>query len=469
MMRKKMSVALALAIVAGTLAGCSGGTSGLPGDTAAADTSAGKENEEKNTTENGDKPYAGTTIRVLGMTGQISDALEANLEKFEEETGITVNLELYGEAQLREKCTTEFLAGSSTIDAFLMSPLQDMAAYSNNGWIEPLDTWIKDETFDWEDFSSAPMDQITIQSTGEIGALPLYSSVQLMYYRKDIFEEKNLTPPADYDELLEVCKALNDPENNFYAMACRGEKIALTSQFSPFLYGYGGSYFKDGTCAFNTPENLEAAKFYGNLLGNYAPEGILTAGYSQMTQLFNAGQVGMCIDAIALYQTLIDPNESAFYDKVGVAPIPAGPAGRQSYKQVVWGASIYSGSKNKEAAWEFLKYAAGKDVAAEITPKGMPTFRASVWEDERVTSAMPADYIEAYNTEIEADTTNQYGLPRMTAVSEARDAMGEAIVYSIETKGEGAELEKRMKEAAEKVDKLLKDSGEYGDDYPYEE
>lgn len=468
-MRRKMSVALAAAIVAGTLAGCSGGTSGLPGDTTAADITVGKESVEKDTAENGDKPYAGTTIRVLSMTGQISDALEANLEQFEEETGITVNLELYGEAQLREKCVTEFLAGSSTIDVFLMSPLQDMAAFSNNGWIEPLDTWVKDENFDWDDFSSAPMDQITIQSTGEIGALPLYSSVQLMYYRKDIFEEKNLTPPANYDELLEVCRALNDPENNFYAMACRGEKIALTSQFSPFLYGYGGSYFKDGTCAFNTPENLEAAKFYGNLLGNYAPEGILTAGYSQMTQLFNSGQVGMCIDAIALYQTLVDPNESAFYDKVGVAPIPEGPAGRQSYKQVVWGASIYSGSKNKEAAWEFLKYAAGKDVAAEITPKGMPTFRASVWEDERVTSAMPADYIEAYNTEIKADTTNQYGLPRMTAVSEARDAMGEAIVYSIETKGEGSELEERMKEASEKVDQLLKDSGEYGEDYPYEE
>ncbi len=214
---------------------------------------------------------------------------------------------------------------------------------------------------------------------------------------------------------------------------------------------------------------MEAAKFYGKLLGSYAPEGILTAGYSQMTQLFNAGQVGMCIDAVALYQTLIDPNESAYYDKVGVAPIPEGPAGRQSYKQVVWGASIYSGSQNKEAAWEFLKFVAGKDIAADITPKGMPTFRASVWEDERVTSAMPEDYISAYNEEIQADTTNQYGLPRMTAVSEARDAMGDAIVYSIETNGEGPELESRMNEAAEKVDQLLKDAGEYGEDYPYED
>ena len=288
-------------------------------------------------------------------------------------------------------------------------------------------------------------------------------------WSKEVFEEKGVKVPTNYDELLDVCGKINDPANNFYAIACRGEKIALTSQFSPFLYGFGGAYFKDGTCAFNTPENLEAARFYGKLLGDYAPEGILTAGYSQMTQLFNAGQVGMCVDAIALYQTLIDPNESSFYDKVGVAPIPEGPAGRQSYKQVVWGASIYSGSKNKEAAWEFLKYAAGKDIAADITPKGMPTFRASVWEDERVTAAMPEDYIQAYNEEIQADTTNQYGLPRMTAVSEARDAMGEAIVYSIETKGEGADLESKMNAAAEKVDQLLKDAGEYGADYPYED
>lgn len=469
-MKKRVCLALCAAMLAGSLAGCTGGTSGIPGDTQQAketkttETAAGESGQGQD-----EKPYAGTTIRVLSMTGQISDAIETYLNDFENETGIKVNLELYGEGQLREKCTTEFLAGSSTIDAFMMSPLQDMAAYSNNGWIEPLDTYLEDPSFDWDDFSSAPMDQITIKSTGDIGALPLYSSVQLMFYRKDIFKDKGITPPATYDELLAACEKINDPANNFYSIACRGEKIALTSQFSPFLYGFGGSYFKEGASAFHTPENLEAAKFYGKLLGTYAPEGILTAGYSQMTQLFNAGQVAMCIDAIALYQTLVDANESAYFDQVGVAPIPEGPAGRQSYKQVVWGASIYSGSKNKEAAWEFLKYVGGSDIAVYITPMGMPTFRESVWKDERVTSAMPEDFITAYNVEIQVETTNQYGLPRMTAVSEARDAMGEAIVYSIETKGEGPALESKMQTAAQKVDQLLKDAGEFGTDYPYEE
>ncbi len=470
-MKKKICMLLSLAMFAGLLSGCSAGKDDNPQETpkpqesesSSVGTTQSESSKEK------EKPYAGTTIRVLSMTGQISDAIIAYLADFEKETGIKVNLELYGEGQLREKCTTEFLAGSSTIDAFLMSPLQDMTAYSNNGWVEPLDKYLEDPSFDWKDFSSAPMNQIKIKSTGEIGALPLYSSVQLMFYRKDVFEEKGITPPKTYDELIAVCEKVNNPSDNFYAIACRGEKVALTSQFSPFLYGFGGSYFKDGASAFNTPEATEAVKFYGKLLGTYAPQGILTAGYSQMTQLFNAGQVAMCIDAIALYQTLIDANESAYYDKVGVAPIPEGPAGRQSYKQVVWGSSIYSGSKNKEAAWEFLKFVAGKDVAAYITPVGMPSFRASVWEDERIKSAMPEDFIKAYTEEIEAETTNQYGLPRMTAVSEARDTMGEAVVYSIETKGEGAELENKLQTAADKVDQLLKDANEFGDDYHYED
>ena len=186
-----------------------------------------------------------------------------------------------------------------------------------------------------------------------------------------------------------------------------------------------------------------------------------------MTQLFNSGTVAMAIDANALYATLTDKAESAYYDKVGVAPIPEGPTGRQSYKQVVWGSSIYSGSKNKDAAWEFMKFVAGSDVAAYITPKGMPSFRSSIWNDSRVKDAMSADMVKAYSVINESDTTNPYGLPRLTSVTEARDAIGEAVVYSIETKGEGKDIEAKAKTAADKVDQLLKNSNEYGDKYSY--
>ena len=388
----------------------------------------------------GSKESAGPRIRVLSMTAQISDGILEYLDEFEKESGIKVDLELYGEAELRQKEMTEFMTGNSTVDVYLFSPLQDMAAFSQNGWIEPLDEYLDDPELNWDDFSSAPPKQITIPGTDSIGCLPLYSSVQLMYYRTDVFEKYGLEPPKDYDELIEVCKKINDPANNFYAIACRGERNALTSQYSPFLFAFGGSFIKDGKSNFASEGSYEATKFYGELLGNYAPPGILTAGYSQMTQLFNSGTVGMVIDANALYATLVDPAESAYADKVGVAAIPAGPEGAHSYMQVSWAVAMYPGSKNKEAAWEFMKFVAGSDVAAYITPLGMPSFRNSVWTDERVESAMTPDMVQAYADTYAITTNNEFGLPRMTAVTEARDIMGGAVVYSIETKGQGPEL-----------------------------
>lgn len=74
-MKRKLCLALSAVMLAGSLSGCSGGTSGLPGDTSkASEAPAGKEAEgtkgESAAGEAGEKPYAGTTIRVLSMTGR---------------------------------------------------------------------------------------------------------------------------------------------------------------------------------------------------------------------------------------------------------------------------------------------------------------------------------------------------------------------------------------------------------------
>lgn len=417
------------------------------------------------------KPYAGTTIRMLSMTGQVSDVLQKHLSEFEKNTGITVKLELYGETQLNQKLTTEFLAGDSTVDTFMISPIANMPAYGKNGWVEDLDPYLKDSKktgsdYDWNDMS-VDLKRCRVLKTNALGCLPVYSSTQLMYYRKDIFKQKNLSVPTNYTELLDVCKKLNDPSKNFYAIACRGEKVALTSQFSPFLYGYGAKWITNGVCTFDSSEAVKAVQFYGNLLGNYAPPGILSASLPQVTQMFNSGQVGIAIEADALLPTITDPNQSAYSNQVGVAAIPAGPTGRQSYKQVVWGVSMYSGSKHKDAAWEMCKFITGKEMAVAMTPNGMPSFRKSVWTDKDVTSKMSSDVVNAYKLTNEKQTTNPDGLPVLTSVSEARDAIGAAVVYSIETKGTGKDIESDMKTATNKVNDLLKAANEYGNSYPY--
>jgi multiple sugar transport system substrate-binding protein len=50
----------------------------------------------------------------------------------------------------------------------------------------------------------------------------------------------------------------------------------------------------------------------------------------------------------------------------------------------------------------------------------------------------------------------------MSAVGEARDLIGELVIESINTKGTSTKLDQMAQEKVNQVNKLLKDSGEYG-------
>src|SRR6185312_5763274 len=64
-------------------------------------------------------------LRIIGANHPWTEAIEPLIPKFEEETGIKVKLEKYFEDQLTQKLTTEFTAGSSSIDVFMIRPLQE--------------------------------------------------------------------------------------------------------------------------------------------------------------------------------------------------------------------------------------------------------------------------------------------------------------------------------------------------------
>jgi multiple sugar transport system substrate-binding protein len=60
-----------------------------------------------------------------------------------------------------------------------------------------------------------------------------------------------------------------------------------------------------------------------------------------------------------------------------------------------------------------------------------------------------------------AQTAHSYDRPLMTAVGEARDAIGTVITQAIETSGQG-DLKPTADAAVAKVDELLQKAGELG-------
>ena len=139
MKRKLLSILLAGVMVSGLLAGCS--SSGGSG---------GDSNEGAEGGSDG-KPYEGVEINVLCEGHASSNAYEKMVSEFEEETGITVNLEIIPYEELPQKVLLSFSQKSQDYD-MVMNDALSLQGYVDNDYIACLDDYIaNDELNQWYD------------------------------------------------------------------------------------------------------------------------------------------------------------------------------------------------------------------------------------------------------------------------------------------------------------------------------
>ena len=231
----------------------------------------------------------------------------------------------------------------------------------------------------------------------------------------------------------------------------RGKKAAATSQWAPFLLSTGGNWIKDGKPAVNSPEAVQSLDLYGRLLRNYGPPGAVNYHWYECVSLFVQGKAAMFIDVNARIFYFEDPTKSQVVGKVGYAMFPTGPATRRPTMEVA-SMGISSKSKKKEAAYLFVQWTASKDVGLKILQKGVPVPRASAWKDPRFLNEQKhKDWVEASLKSMEITDTSYN--PPVIAVSEVRDAVGEAIVSSILGENVKAAADKANAEMAKIMEK----------------
>src|SRR5690625_2825188 len=199
--------------------------------------SSGKENEPTTGETDDQTQQESIELRIIGANHPWMEAIEPLIPEFEEQTGIKINLEKYFEDQLTQKLTTEFTANSDSIDVFMIRPLQEGKLLNFNGWVADIAGYTDDPEWDLEDFTDSSINSLKDEEV--IFGIPLVTEREILYYRKDIFEENNIEVPQTLEELEEIAQQLNDPENDFYGIVSRGERAAAVTQFSSYLYGFG--------------------------------------------------------------------------------------------------------------------------------------------------------------------------------------------------------------------------------------
>jgi multiple sugar transport system substrate-binding protein len=310
------------------------------------------------------------------------------------------------------------------------------------------------------DFSDYPSNSVDIgRKAGKAYIVPLVTEWQVLYYRKDLFVKAGIEVPKTLVQLEAAAKALHT--SDIAGFGSRGKGGSAVTQISSYIYNFGGRFLEDNIAVFNSPDAIEAIKYYGRILGNYGPQGVTSMSWENLMPVFQAGKLAMWTDASVFYGQVVDPAKTQIpAEDVGVAQLPSGPKGDSPFIVTSWGMSVSNSTKNKDAAMKFLNWANSKELAIKGMLANITMARNSAWLDGGVQKLMNPGLIA---TQAHAAKNGfPYDRPFMSSVGKARDLIGEVIIESINTKGTSAQLQSMANDKVNAVNQLLKDDGEYG-------
>lgn len=181
----------------------------------------------------------------------------------------------------------------------------------------------------------------------------------------------------------------------------------------------------------------------------YSPPGYLSKGWSETSDDFAQGIAAMRIDCDTQYTYATDPESSLVADSVGFAVVPKGDV-KASGSESGWSLAMSAGSENKGAAWEFIRWASGKEMDVYAATQGNFSARESTWENEEVLKTYPEDLVEAVLAVSDPEISDGGTLPDLQYASEARTIVGEALSLA----WQGEDYEDALKAASEELQKL---------------
>lgn len=234
-----------------------------------------------------------------------------------------------------------------------------VAQYASENSLESLTPFIERDQFEMEQY----YDYASLETMyeDEYYAIPLTTDSRLLFYNKDRFEEVGLdpdNPPASINELEDAIDRLTvfNENGNIKQMGM----VPWTAQgwFYTWGWAFGGEFYDEetGELTLTDPKNVDALEWLVSFAEKYDAATITsfdTAQGSNEMDPFNLELYSMKIDGPFAISNIKQYNPDLNF---GVTPIPT-PTGDQ-FSTWSGGTSLImpKGAKNKDEAWEFMKY-----------------------------------------------------------------------------------------------------------------
>jgi multiple sugar transport system substrate-binding protein len=371
---------------------------------------------------------AGTTLTYWASNQGTSidndkAVLQPELDKFKQQTGITVKLEVIGWADLLNRILAATTSGQGP-DVLNIGNTWS-ASLQATGALLPFDDATMGTIGGKDRFLAG-----SLSATGAPDkpptAVPIYSLAYALYYNKKHFAAAGISePPRTWTELVEDGKKLT--KGGQWGLALEAGNVSENAHHA-FTFGqqYGADFFdSSGKPQFASDGAVAAIKRYVDLM---AVDKIVNPSDVQYTNNQSVTDFASGKASMLLWQAADSALKSHGMspDDYGVAPVPfeePAPAGGKHVNSMVAGINlaVFGNTKHKDAALKFVKFMTSDEeqIALNKTYGSLPTVQGAYADP-----AFQTDVVKVYQQIL---STTAAPLPAVPEESQFETLVGTAM------------------------------------------
>ncbi|MBM3471293.1 MAG: sugar ABC transporter substrate-binding protein [Armatimonadetes bacterium] len=327
------------------------------------------------------------TLNLVSMSDRFSGALTRMAPEFERETGIKVNVTIQSYAELYSRAIADFVGRTGGADLYTVDIVWT-GEWGENGYLLDLTPMIQ------RDRAAIAYDDV-FPSVWKLGgwqgkqyAFPLAAYAGVLAYNKKVLTDAGIKPPRSVPEFaMAIQKLTGDGRYGIVMNGARGAPCAQDWMYHMLIHG-GSILDKEGMPALNTPVNVRALTFFADMF-KYAPPGATSYAWGDRELAFRSGVAMMQIAWSTGVRAHRDPSMSKVATISDITTLPQAAGAPTRYPLGGWSIGINRDSRNKEAAWQFIKWITSQRMRREFVRLGGEPIRRSETSDSTLLAEFP--------------------------------------------------------------------------------
>lgn len=233
----------------------------------------------------------------------------------------------------------------------------------------------------------------TAQYQNKFYGVPWILDTKYFYYNKDMLAKAGVDAStlATWDGVRAAATTMKDKKIVDKPLIWSWKQAeALICDYTQLLGAFGGKFLSDDyrSVAFNQGGGVQALEWMKQTLDQgLSNPNSMESVEDDVLKAFSEGSAAFMINWTYAYAAANDPSKSKVANNVGVRPTPSGPAGGPGVNGSM-ALCVSSGSKNQQAAWQYITYLTSRAVQDKYATSSLPCWAAS-YDDPQVVSTSP--------------------------------------------------------------------------------